>query len=105
MLAQSRPNRLTHESDTTESYDRGLKFEHYRAIPELRHYLLLNQDRVHAELFSRRDDGVWELREAGGLAGEVRLTALDALLPLAELYRNVDLAPAGGVGVGGVDAC
>lgn len=83
-------------SDTTECYDRGLKFEHYRSIHELRHYLLLSPDRAHAELFSRRDDGVWELREATGLEASVRLTALDAVLPLAELYRNVDLAPTGG---------
>lgn len=92
-------------SDTTESYDRGLKFEHYRTIPELRHYLLLNQDRAHAELFSRRDDGVWELREASGLDAAVSLSALDALLPLVELYRNVDLAPTLDVGVDEVDPC
>ena len=40
-------------SDSTESYDRGLKFEHYRAIPSLRHYLLLSQRRLHAELYTR----------------------------------------------------
>jgi Uma2 family endonuclease len=82
-------------SDTTESYDRGLKFEHYRGIPELHQYLLLNQDRAHAEIFSRREDGVWELREATGLEAEVRLTALDTALPMAELYRNVELPAAG----------
>lgn len=79
-------------SGSTESYDRGLKFEQYRAIAELRHYLLLNQDRAHAELFSRRDDGAWELREATGMDTAIQLTDMDVVLPLAEIYRNVDFS-------------
>ena len=44
-------------SPSTEAYDRGMKFEHYRAIATLDHYLLLDQDRPHAELYSRLGDG------------------------------------------------
>ena len=31
-------------SDSTEAYDRGKKFEHYRTIPSLKHYVLVAQD-------------------------------------------------------------
>ena len=79
-------------SDSTESYDRGLKFEHYRAIPDLRHYLLLSQRRLHAELYSRTDPAIWRFQEASGELGVVDLDAWGVKLPLVELYRNVELA-------------
>ena len=78
-------------SDSTESYDRGLKFEHYRAIPALRHYLLLSQRRLHAELFTRTDPVSWRFQETSGDAGGVVLDAWGVELPLSELYRNVEL--------------
>lgn len=76
-------------SPSTEAYDRGLKFEHYRGIEALQHYLLLDQDRMHAELYTR-SDGAWLLTETGGEAGLVRLGALGIQLALAELYRQVE---------------
>src|SRR5271166_5473431 len=33
-------------SDSTESYDRGRKFGHYRRLPSLREYVLVAQDEV-----------------------------------------------------------
>jgi len=84
-------------SPSTEAYDRGLKFEHYRSIEALQHYLLLDQDRMHAELYTRAD-GAWLLTEAGGEAGVLRLDALGIELALAELYRQVEFpgpSPAG----------
>ncbi|MBL9161591.1 MAG: Uma2 family endonuclease [Planctomycetaceae bacterium] len=54
-------------SDSTEKYDRGKKFEHYRQIDSLVAYLLISQDRAHVELFTRDAGGVWGLREASGL--------------------------------------
>jgi len=79
-------------SDSTESYDRGLKFEHYRMIPELRHYLLLSQHRAHAELYTRTDPASWRFQEASGEAAVIGLDAWEIELPLAELYRNVVLS-------------
>lgn len=82
-------------SASTESYDRGLKFEHYRRIPELGHYLLLNQERPHAELFTRSaEDPRWILTEFSGLDGIIELTDWDIRLTLDDLYRDVELNPA-----------
>ncbi len=77
-------------SESTESYDRGLKFEHYRTISTLRYYLLLSQDRIHAELFERDTKGKWRLSEASGADGRLDCASLDIILTLAELYRRVD---------------
>jgi len=80
-------------SETTESYDRGLKFEHYRSIPALRYYLLLSQERLHVELFHWEQQDVWSFRETGGETGAIELTQWGVSLPLEELYRNVDFRP------------
>ena len=76
-------------SETTESYDRGLKFEHYRSIASLRYYLLLSQERLHAELFRREAPDLWTFREGTGEAAGLALEEWDIVLPLAELYRDV----------------
>jgi Uma2 family endonuclease len=77
-------------SPATASYDRGLKFEHYRTIESLDYYLLLDQDRPHAELFERLPDAGWKLTEAWGLEPEIALPRLGVRLPMAELYRQVE---------------
>ncbi len=79
-------------SPATEAYDRGMKFEHYRSIEALEHYLLLAQDRMHAELYARVG-GVWQLSEAGSEEGGIVLESLGIGLSLAEIYRQVDFPP------------
>ena len=52
-------------SDSTEAYDRGQKFAHYRQIPSLREYLLVSQTEPRLEAYAKNDAGQWVLREAG----------------------------------------
>ncbi len=77
-------------SPTTSAYDRGQKFEHYRTIATLEYYLLLEQDRPHAELFERLPEGAWKLTETTSLEASVSLPRLGLSLPLTELYRQVE---------------
>ncbi|AUB81056.1 Uma2 family endonuclease [Candidatus Thiodictyon syntrophicum] len=77
-------------SDSTESYDRGDKFAYYRSLPSLSAYLLLSQHRVGAELFLRQGGGDWLLRSYSDLREDVPLIALDAVLPLSEVYDKVE---------------
>ncbi len=78
-------------SASTESYDRGDKFEHYRKLDSLREYLLVAQDRVHLEQFVRQADGQWLLSDADDRAALVRLPSIEVTVPLGELYDKVDL--------------
>ncbi len=78
-------------SPSTEGYDRGRKFEQYRAIASLAEYLLVAQDRVHVELFTRQADGRWVLSEASGLEATLELPSIGCRLSLADLYEKVDL--------------
>ena len=80
-------------SDSTEAYDRGDKFAHYRTIPSLWAYLLLSQHRVGAELYLRQPNGDWLLRTYDALQDHIPLTALETELALAEVYDKVELSP------------
>jgi Uma2 family endonuclease len=77
-------------SRSTQDYDRGRKLEHYRTLPSLVDYLTVAQDRHHVEQWSRRDDG-WHLTEYIDPSQEIRLTSIDAVLPLSAIYRKLTL--------------
>jgi Uma2 family endonuclease len=76
-------------SESTEKYDRGGKFERYRAVPTLAEYLLVAQERVHIELYTRRPDGVWTFREWNDRGAEIELSSLQCRLRIAEVYLKV----------------
>lgn len=74
-------------SDSTEAYDRGEKFTHYRRIPSLREYVLVAQLASRIEVFRRNDDGTWTLHEAG--PGErVKLASIGCELAVDDVYAN-----------------
>jgi Uma2 family endonuclease len=75
-------------SPSTESYDRGMKFERYRSIESLAYYLLITQDRRHVELFERESAERWSLSAP---KDQLILPGLDASLYLDDIYRQVTL--------------
>lgn len=78
-------------SPSTERYDRGEKFQHYRGVPSLQEYLLVAQDRMRIEQYVRQADGLWLLAEAAGAAASLALPSLRCVLRLAEVYEQVEL--------------
>lgn len=77
-------------SDSTESYDRGEKFQSYRSIPTLKEYLLVAQYGRHLEKYVKHGDGFWMLSEASGLDGSITLETIDCPLSLADVYDKVN---------------
>lgn len=77
-------------SDSTEAYDRGTKFEHYRAIPSLREVVFVSQDHPIVERFMRSADGVWGLTDARGLDSTIELSSIGVSLPLADVYDKFE---------------
>ncbi|MEK6259865.1 MAG: Uma2 family endonuclease [Planctomycetota bacterium] len=77
-------------SPSTEAYDRGAKFGHYRRIPSLREYVLVSQEEPRVERFLLNDDGTWTLAIANGLDESIELGSLGVTLPLSEIYSKVD---------------
>ena len=80
-------------SPSTERYDRGMKFRHYQQIPSLREYVLVSQDEMVVERFARRPDGTWVLTTFADPDGEFGLESAPVRVPLADVYRGVELPP------------
>jgi Uma2 family endonuclease len=77
-------------SDSTEAYDRGLKFEHYRRIESLAEYVLIAQNRCHLESYRRQPDNQWLLTETSDFESCFRLTSVNCELVMAEVYDKVE---------------
>lgn len=76
-------------SPTTEKYDRGTKFRHYREIPSLQEYLLVAQDQPLVERFVRQSDGSWLLTAVQGLDATLAFATLPVAVPLSAIYAGV----------------
>ena len=77
-------------SKSTEAYDRGKKFDHYRTIPSLREYVLASQEEPMVQRFVRNDDDTWTLSAVSSLGQVPRLSSIGIDLPLTEVYDRVD---------------
>jgi Uma2 family endonuclease len=75
-------------SPSTEAYDRGGKFAHYRKMASLCEYLLVTQDQPTIERYVRQGD-VWILSETVGLDAVVPLESIGCTLNLSEVYDKV----------------
>lgn len=76
-------------SDTTESYDRGKKFEHYQKINSLGEYILVSQKPYRIEQFVKRSSAAWEYVIHNQREQALELHSLKCKIPLAEIYRRV----------------
>ncbi len=78
-------------SPSTESYDRGQKFEFYKKLESLREYLIVAQDRIDVERYSRQESGEWEAVSVQTLDGVVDLPAIGCRLAIRDIYDKVDI--------------
>lgn len=76
-------------SDSTEAYDRGDKFTHYKSIPAFAEYLLIAQHRPHITQYTKLEDGSLSYRELNDVSASVDLSSVDCVLELTEVYRDV----------------
>lgn len=81
-------------SDSTEAYDRGEKFRHYRQMPSLQEYVLVSQRSPRIEQFVRRPNEEWSWRVAEGLEATLALPSLEITLEVAKVFARVEFAPA-----------
>ena len=66
------------------------KVELYGAVPSIAGYLILSQERVLAQWYTRSESG-WHLRQFADPADEIELAPLGCTLALSQLYRGVKL--------------
>jgi Uma2 family endonuclease len=83
-------------SPTTEAFDRGKKFRHYRQIDTLKEYILIEADKMNLECYRLNEKGKWELTSYSieetteeGKEIEVQLTSVDFCFSISLLYEDV----------------
>jgi len=77
-------------SASTEDYDRGEKWEHYRRIAALRHYVLVAQDVARIEVWSRKEGDDWQHSTLA--RGDIlALPAVDVTLDVDRIYTAAGL--------------
>jgi len=77
-------------SPSTEAYDRGVKFAHYRYLPGLQEYLLIDIQTRSVDLYRKGDDGLWVLRPYGA-NDTVELASVGLNLPVEEvIFEDVE---------------
>jgi Uma2 family endonuclease len=80
-------------SKSTESYDRGKKFDLYRDLESLQEYVLVSQTEPLVERYVRQPDESWNLTVFKGLEAILDLPSVACSLPLAEIYEDVTFGP------------
>ncbi len=78
-------------SRSTRTNDRNAKFDAYKELPSLRHYLLIEQSEMHVE-HRYLDGAVWQTDIFTLPADIVRLSAIECELTLGEIYEDVGLS-------------
>ena len=84
-------------SASTEAYDRGEKFSHYRHLTSLQEYILVSQDKVLVERYRRPKKHEtapvtakdWIFTAFQALEDILPLTSITCELPLQEIYERV----------------
>jgi Uma2 family endonuclease len=84
-------------SDSTELYDRTIKFENYRSIPSLQEYILVSVKKPHIERYCRNNEEgippermIWSYSAAKDLEEYITVDAADSALFLHQVYANVN---------------
>ena len=78
-------------SDSTAEFDRGVKFMRYRNFnPTLSDYILVWQDELHIEHYTRQAGGDWLLREYDGLDKSFRIDSINCSLNMADVYDRIE---------------
>jgi Uma2 family endonuclease len=80
-------------SPSTERYDRGVKLRRYREIESLTDYILVDQDQIRIEQFTRCDENTWTLHDYQRMDEVLLIASIGVSLPLASIYEGIELTP------------
>lgn len=84
-------------SPSTEKYDHGEKFRHYRTLESLQEYVLIAQDGVHLEHYARQGEQ-WLLTDIDSADAVLTLQSIDCKLVVSDVYEKVTFTPEEGTG-------
>jgi Uma2 family endonuclease len=77
-------------SKSTESYDRGRKFLHYRTVESLREYVLISQYDCRVEQYVRQANGKWLYTETTDPNESVVFESIACRISMSGIYHRVN---------------
>jgi Uma2 family endonuclease len=75
-------------SDSSKYRDRVTKLQEYSKITSLDYYIVIDQDEINVEVYSRKDTG-WHYKLLEDLSEVVDLPAFETSLSLGAIYENI----------------
>lgn len=76
-------------SPTTASHDRTEKFIYYRQIESLQEYILIAQNSVYVQRYTRQTPHFWYVHLTDDLNAQLCLDAIHCTLAMADIYANI----------------
>ncbi len=78
-------------SPGTAGYDRGDKFALYRHSPTLVEYVLIDSEKIRAEVYRKHEQSYWFLASEADKPGEaIELASIDLSLPMLTIYAETE---------------
>jgi Uma2 family endonuclease len=77
-------------SKSTEAKDRGEKFNAFQTLETVQEYVLVTQDKVLVEKFTKQKDGSWRYLATIGLDSEIFFDSVQESLKLNEIYDLIE---------------
>lgn len=77
-------------SPSTEGYDRGQKFELYKAIPSLQEYILVSSKTILVEAFRRNEQNTWQTEMYNQPQQTLTLQFVALSISLQDIYADTN---------------
>lgn len=81
-------------SKSTKNYDRGEKFRFYQTIPSFQEYILIEQNLMFIEQYSKQENKRWSYTVYDDEDPALTFSSFQVEVSLADIYDKVDFAEA-----------
>lgn len=78
-------------SESTEAYDRGEKFAAYQQRASLQEYVLVAQDRISVERYTRQEGNLWLYERQDRPDARLSLPSVGCEIALSDIYYRVNV--------------
>ena len=78
-------------SPSTEKNDKGYKLIHYKNIPSLKEYIMIDTVKRFIQLMRKEENGAWRFEEVTDESGELYIKTITFSISFDDIYRNTDL--------------
>ncbi|GAB3502225.1 Uma2 family endonuclease [Emticicia fontis] len=79
--------------ESTTGYDHDFKLRQYKSICSVQYHILVSQNEVRIELYSRLNDFQWQYEDFVELNQAINLEKLDIVLSLEDIYEDIAFMP------------